>query len=97
MSLGNNVGDVSIGEKEMEEEYEKRLEKWRKIELNYVKWEEELKVKNRSLEKWERDLNVWAKKLKEWEKEMDMELEKGKGKQAMELEVIKVYNIWLIC
>ena len=65
MSLNANVGERAEAEKEMEREYEKRLEKWRKIELDYVKWGEELGVKNQSLEKWERDLNVWARKLKE--------------------------------
>ena len=39
-------------EKEREREYERKLEEWRRIELDYVRWGEELGVKNRSLEKW---------------------------------------------
>ena len=63
------------------------MEEWRRIELDYVRWGEELGVKNRSLEKWEGELNGWAKRLKELREEVDRKLKEGEEDQAREFKV----------
>ena len=73
--------------REIEREYEGKLEEWRRIELGYVRWGEELGVKNRSLEKWEGELNGWSRRLIEWEGEIDRKIKQGEEDQAREFKV----------
>ena len=72
------------------------IEECRRVELEYVRWGEELKVKNRALEKWEAELNGWSRRLKEWGEEVDKKLKDSEAEHATELKVGKfiVFNVY---
>ena len=53
--------------------------------MEYVRWGEELKVKNRALEKWDLELNGWSRRLKEWGQEVDKKLMDGENSLARQL------------
>ena len=73
LSIDTQLGELLEREREkgraMDREYKGRREEWCKIELRYMKWGEELGMRQKGFELWE--LNKWARELKRWEGELE--------------------------